>query len=394
MKKITENKNLILLIFVAIFGFSIGLFDNYRELWLNSNNISSSSISHIISVSYIVTVLVLFYFTIRINASKLKNGITIVLVLKMITSTILICLNNTNNLFLIKFLMFFDIAFTQLIVSSIYPLMMSISKNDLIYTKKETVTNIANKIGFLLVSILIGKTIAGTIIDYNICLLLSNIFSFIAFIIIINLNLNSNAKNENLDLKKAINYFNNHKSLYLYLFVCMLGGIAWSSILGMPLLSLTQKLGFNPQNASFFVLGMGIISNLAAIIIVKYLRHKNDHINLIFKFGIRVLLYLLIFLINNKEIMIITFIYLLLTDSTYSFIFDSHFTNNIKEDYSLLIVVLKYCSSLIGNAVGVYICGLLFNMDFKYLGISALIIGIIHYILCSILIKKKKYSLE
>jgi len=111
MKKITENKNLILLIFVAIFGFSIGLFDNYRELWLNSNNISSSSISHIISVSYIVTVLVLFYFTIRINASKLKNGITIVLVLKMITSTILICLNNTNNLFLIKFLMFFDIAF-------------------------------------------------------------------------------------------------------------------------------------------------------------------------------------------------------------------------------------------------------------------------------------------
>lgn len=394
MKKLIHNKSFILLVFVALFGFSIGLFDNYRELWMNANNMNSTTISHIISISYIVTVLVLFYFTIKVNASKLKNGIVISLVIEMVTSTALICLNNTDNLFLIKFLMFFNIAFKELIISSIYPLMMSIGKDDIIYTKKETVINIANKLGFLLVSILLGKTILNTVIDYNSCLLLSNIFSFLAFIVLINFSLESRQENKNIDIKETLIYFNNHKSLYLYLIVCLIGGIAWSSIIGMPLLTLTNIVGMSPSIASFFILGMGIISNILAMLIVKYLRHKNDHINLIFKFGLRLLLYLLIFILNNKTIIIITFIYLLISDSTYSFIFDSHFINKVKDDYSLLIVVLKYCASLTGNAIGVFICGLLFNLDLKYLGVPALIIGIIHYILCSILINKKNYSLE
>ena len=192
MKKLTSNKCFILLVFLAFFGFSIGLFDNYRDLWLSSNNISTLTISHIKSISYIITVLVLFFFTLKVSSSKLKNGITITIVLKMITSSILLCLNNTSNLFLIKFLMFFDIAFTQVIVSSIYPLMLKFARGDELYTKKEVIESLFNKLGFFLVSILLGKMIFGTVIDYNICLLLSLIFTFIAFIIIINFEIEEN----------------------------------------------------------------------------------------------------------------------------------------------------------------------------------------------------------
>ena len=131
-----ENKSICLLIFLGLFGFSIGLFDNYRELWMSSNNLSAKTISHIISISYIVTVLVLCYFTIKISNNKLKWGICIALALNMITEAILICLNQTNYYFLIKFLMFFNIAFSQLILASIYPLLMNIAKDDIIYTKK------------------------------------------------------------------------------------------------------------------------------------------------------------------------------------------------------------------------------------------------------------------
>jgi len=392
MKKLFNNKNNAILIFLALFGFSIGLFDNYRELWMSSNNMDSVTISHIISVSYIVTVLVLFYFTIRVSTQKLKNGIVISLIIKLITSTILICLNGTNNLFFIKLLMFFDIAFSQVIISSVYPLMMSIAKNDIIYTKKEVVTNIASKLGFLLVSIILGKTIFGTVIDYNICLLLSTILVFLSFLILSNLELNSENKKDYIDLSEAINYFNKNKVLILYLITCLVGGVIWSSVIGMPMLTLTKNIGFKPSEASFFILSMGILSNVLSILVLKYFRHKNDHINLIFKFGLRLTLYLLVIIFNSKTILIIAFIYLLITDAMYSFIFDSHFINSVKEEYSLLITVLKYCASLIGNSIGVFICGLLFNLDIQYLTIPALIIGIIHYIMCTILINKKNYN--
>jgi len=77
--KISENCFL-LLVFLALFGFSVGLFSNYRELWMSNNNISASSISHVISISYVVTVLVLTFFTIRVRINKIKNALEIVLV--------------------------------------------------------------------------------------------------------------------------------------------------------------------------------------------------------------------------------------------------------------------------------------------------------------------------
>ncbi len=394
MKKYIDDKSFILLVFVALFGFSIGLFDNYKDLWMSANGMDSIMISHIISVSYIVTVLVLIYFTLRVPVEKLKLGIVVCLILKMLTSTVLICFNGTNNLFLIKLVMFFDIAFKQVIISSLYPLIMGIAKSDLIYTKKETVMNIANKLGFLVVSIILGKVIGSRVIDYNICLLLSTIFIFLSFCVLVNVNLVNKHESNRLELNSIFSYFNKNKVLYLYLFVSLIGGIIWSSVIGMPMLTLTEKLEFSPTVASFFILGMGIASNILAMLIVKYLRFKNDHFNLIFKFGLRVIFYLLVFIINNKMILILTFIYLLLSDSTYGFIFDSYFINKIEDKYAMFLGVLKYAANLTGNAIGTFICGMLFNLPIKYLAFPALMIGIIHYILCGILVSKKKYSLR
>jgi len=99
MKKVLSNQSLLILIFLGIFGFSIDLFDNYREMWMSVNYLSTTSISRVISVFYIVTVFVLLFFTIRVSADKLKTGILITLVLKLITGTILICLNQRDQFF-------------------------------------------------------------------------------------------------------------------------------------------------------------------------------------------------------------------------------------------------------------------------------------------------------
>lgn len=389
MQKLKENKSFCLLFFLALFGFSVGLFDNYRELWMSTNGLSTTSISHVISISYMVTVLVLFYFTIRVSTSKLKWGICISLALNMITGATLICLNGTSNVFLIKFLMFFNIAFSQLILASVYPLMMNISKDDVLYTKKSFVESLFSKLGFLLVAILLGKTVFHTIVDYNICLLLSVIFNFFAFVVLKAVTI-ENGNEEKFNMKKTMQYFHSNKVIYLFLFVNLLGDMIWGAILGMPMLLLTNNLGFSSSFASFFILGLGICSNILSMLIVKYFRFKNDHHNLIIKYGIRVVLYVIVFITNSKFILLGTLIYLFLTDCPYSFIFGSYFINNIEEKYSLFLTTLKYCSSLLGKAIGTFFCGLVFQLDLRYFVIPALVISILHYLLATILIEKRE----
>lgn len=394
MKKILHDNCFWILFFLALFGFSIGVFNNYRELWMSVNHLSTANISHVISISYLVTVLILFFFTIRVSANKLKWGISISLVIKMITGTILICLNNSDQIFLIKFLMFFDIAFTQLILACTYPLIMNITKNDIIYTKKSFTESLFNKLGFLLVSTILGKTIFHTVVDYNICLLLSIIFVFLAFIVLVSIKVENKTEREYFNVKEAIEYFNKNKVLYFYLCNILLSSIIWSSVLGMPMLTLLNNLNFSSTFASFLILGLGICSNILSMIIVRWFRFKNDQMNLIFKYGIRVILYFLTFITNNHTIFLITIVYLLLSECIYEFIFSGFFINNIDEKYSLLMTTLKYCFSLIGNAIGILLCGIVFSLDIRFLTFPALVIGVVHYALSIILVEKKKVPLK
>lgn len=391
MKKSRFGKGFWLLVFLAFFGLSIGIFDYYRDLWMSANEITTTSISHVKSISNIVTVLALFYFTLRVPVDKLKKGMNVVLVLKMIVEGLLILLNGSKQLFLIKFLMFFDIAFTQLILSSVYPLMMNFAKDDEVYTKKGFVESFFDKMGFLLGSILIGKTVLGGVIDYNACLVMCLVFTFVSFIILSSVKI-KNIKDKDTQMKagKAIKYFRKNKIFLFFLGHNMLGSVIWATVVGMPLLLLTRRLGFMDTDASFLVLGLGVVSTVMSMIVVKYLRFKNDHINMIFKFGIRVILYTLTFITGNPYILIATIIYMLLTNSTHNFIFSSFFINNVDEEYSMVLTTLKYCGSLLGDAIGVFILGIFFESTVRMMVLPAVILGVIHYLLGTVLIEKKK----
>ncbi len=88
-------------------------------------------------------------------------------------------------------------------------------------------------------------------------------------------------------------------------------------------------------------------------------------------------------------VLFIALIYLFLTEQPYGFIFNSYFFNNIKEEHTLLLTSLKYCTSLLGRAIGLFFCGLVFNLEIKYFVIPALLISILHYGLAMILVKKR-----
>lgn len=390
MQKLRENKSFLLLFFLALFGFSVGLFDNYRELWMSSNGLSTTTISHVISVSYIVTVFVLLFFTIKVSSDKLKWGMCISLLFTMLTGTILICFHDTNQPFFIKFFMFFNIAFNQLVLASVYPLLMQIGKDDVMYTKKSFIESLFNKLGFLFAAMFLGKSLFSKVMDYNFCLLLSVVFSFLAFLVLVSISMTTKEKGTSFALKETIQYFQNHKIFYFFLFVNFLGDIVWGAILGMPMLLLTTRLSFSSTFASYFILSLGILSNILAMLIVKHFRFKNDQYNLFFKFGLRILLYILIFITNNKIVLFGTLVYLLLFDCPYGFILGGFFTNHIEEKYALFLTTLKYCTSLLGKAIGTFFCGLVFHFDYRYFILPALLFSIVHYILASRLVEKRK----
>jgi len=390
MKQSIKRQSTLLLIFLGIFGFSIGLFDNYRELWMNSVGLSTETISHIISVSYLVTVLILLFFTIRVPTEKLKDGILISLVLRLITGAMLVLLKSTNLIFWTKFTMFFDIAFTQLILASIYPLLMNLQKGDVIYTKKSVVEALTNKLGFLFVSIFLGKIIFGYTFDYNTCLLLSEIFAFLAFLILLIVKLEPKEQTEPFSVKNTFHYFKQKKIFLHFLLVSMLGNIAFDAVLGMRMLRLVMNFGFTSSAASFLVLTMGILTNIFAMLLVKKWKSKSDFVNLFVKFGMRLVFYVLILITANKWIFLAGILYMFLTESTHSFLFDSFFINQIDEKYSLFLTTLKYCVSLIGSSIGVFLCGFVFEYSLRILILPSLIIGMIHYILAIKLIQKKQ----
>ena len=53
------------------------------------------------------------------------------------------------------------------------------------------------------------------------------------------------------------------------------------------------------------------------------------------------------------------------------------------------MTTLKYITSLLGQAVGIYLCGLVFNESIRVIILPALIISSIHYILTTVLLNKR-----
>ena len=117
-----ENKQIsYLFIFLALFSLSTGLWENYKSVWLQVNNISIPNISYIISgaifLSCIFALLLIFVFK-KFNIVSLIKTSTL---LKFISMLGLVISFNSNLTWLITTLFFIDAVSTSLVSLSIYP---------------------------------------------------------------------------------------------------------------------------------------------------------------------------------------------------------------------------------------------------------------------------------
>ena len=381
-----ENKILLML---AFFSISIGLWGNFRQLWLQDNGFSPSDISNVLSIGTLASVIGIFFVAKYIKLDKLKKFISITLFFKFLNLIILYLLNGTVLRIGINISVVLDIVIEYIIITSIYPLITTIIKSNKIYSKRKLTEYLFRDIGILFGGIFIGKIIFGRLVDYNMCLVISNIFLLIATFTMFNIKI-YNTVIPNAKRIGANNYLFKDKILIVYLVYVLVTCIANFTALGLKMLILTNYYNFSDNIATNYLLVIGLMSDILGIIALKFLTPKNDYVTMTIKFGIRFIGYLLAFLSNNLIITFIAITWSILIGAAYEDVCDGPYINSVKTEYQLSFSNIRYIVRFLGEAIGVFFCGIMYEKGFRYMfGLSAFFM-IFQLSLCYMLIYMRK----
>ena len=242
--------------------------------------------------------------------------------------------------------------------------------------------------------IFIGKSIAGLIINYNVCLLIANIFLILSFIILLNIKVKKSTDNKQEEI--SLRHIFKDKILNLYSTYVLIGTIAMSTALGLKMLTLTNYFKFSDNVATNYLLIVGLLADIFGIIALKYLTPKNDYLTMTIKFGIRFLAYVIAFISNNMLITLIAITWSIFISTSYENICDAVYINRLENKYQLSFSNICHIIRFLGEAIGVYLCGLMYEMGLKYMfGLSALFmivqISLAYYL---IYLRKKEKDLK
>ena len=140
------------------------------------------------------------------------------------------------------------------------------------------------------------------------------------------------------------------------------------------MLTFTNYLGFSDSSATNYLLIIGLIADVIGIVALKYLTPKNDYITITIKFVIRFLAYVIAFISNNALITLIAITWSILISTAYENVCDGFYINEVENEYQLRYTNFRYIIRFLGEAVGVFLCGLMYEIGLRYmLGLSAFI---------------------
>ena len=370
MKKI-KNENQIL-IMLAFFSISVGLWGNFRQLWLQDNNFAVTNISSILSIGTLISVVIIGLIGKYVKIDRLKSVLVIVILIKFINMFWLCFLNSTSYVGKIKLSIIIDIVTEYIIITSIYPLITTIVKTGTIYSKRRLTEYLFRDVGILFGGVFIGKSIAGLLINYNVCLFIANVFLMFSLFILLNIKVN-NLENNNEHKEISSKYIFKDKILILYLFYTLIGTIAMSTALGLKMLTLTNYFNFSDNVATNYLLVIDLLADIFGIIALKYLTPKNDYLTITIKFGIRFLGYVIAFVSNNIAITLIAITWSIFISTAYENICDAVYINRLENKYQLSFSNVCHITRFLGEAIGVFLCGLMYEKGLRYMfGLSAL----------------------
>ena len=373
-----------ILAMLAFFSTSVGLWENFRQLWLQDNGFTAADVSIMTSVGLMLSVVGVIFVGYRLKMRHLKAFMTIVLGIKLVDLLVLRGLDASVNFWAMSICTVVDVITSYLIVASVYPLITVVIKNNEIYSKRKLVEYWFRDIGVLVGGVMLGQTVFGSLIDYNACLVISVIFLSLAVLTMSSFKVKPTEK-ETPRNDSILKYVLKSKLQVCYMIYAFLAAMSFAAALGLKMLVLTNYLEFSAGTATNYLLIVGILSDVVGVLALKYFTPKNDYLTLTLKFGIRLLAYIIAIVAEDPFISMIAFTWSILISTAYEDVTDGCYINLVDNRHQLSYSTIKHVMSFAGEAMGMLLCGVMYDFGIGFiLGASSIItvvqIGVAFYL--------------
>ncbi len=377
--KVSKRINIrYIFIMLAFLSISFGLWKNFRLLWIESNGVEISDISKMISMGALFTCVTIFFTTMKVPIQWIKKLLFYSIFLKLIMMILLFIGNQMLDVKPIASLIIFDVVLDNIIALSIYPLLSTITKKDRLYSKRKLIEYIFRDVGVFIGGFLIGKTLSGVLVDYNICLMIAIFFLLISFFVLFLIKLPDDIEEEEepetSNLRAFFNYVKDKKVFLFYFLYTFIGNTSYNIGLGMQMLVMTNLLSFSSGNATYFFLIVGICADIFGVLALWKLTPKSDYLSVFFKFGVRMIGYTLIFLTNNPAVAVAAIFVSLFVSTAFENRTDGVYINLVETKYQLSFANIHYLVARLGESLGLFLVGILFSYGlYAIYGVAAAI---------------------
>lgn len=386
-EKATKNENILMVVY-AMICFSMGVWSNYRQLWLSESGFSVTEISRIFSVALICSAIISFIISIFSVKVKVKNVVFLSIIFRSISMLMLFA---TKDIFLIKFSTLLCIMSDVIFSISFYPMLTFVTKTDESYRKKTLIEYIAKDVGIISCGLLIGVSIGKYIFNYNTCLIIALVSCILsAFVLLFFNGEETHNRKEKLTLKKSFKEIFSSKLNRIFLYNQLIINISYAIVFDLMMIILTGFIKFEVSFASIFIIVCNVVANIINILINKYGKNMSIKISAIVKFGTRTLGYLIAFVLNNYIGFIIAIVFGFLTSRILEDKVTGSFLQLIDEENQFLHSNIRYFISCIGEGIGAFIAGLLLTISFKYVFLGAGVITLVQTIIQIYMAKLKE----
>lgn len=366
-----------ILTMIAFVSISTGLWENFRQLWLEANGFSAPQISNILSLSMLIGVGAIVIVGKFIKMPQIKNLVTVALMGRFLNLLALFCLNMEGNTAVITICISIDVATAYIIFTSLYPLLTTVMKSNKAYSRRKLVEYLFRDLGILVGGVLIGHHLGNWLFDYNGCLLVAAAFLVVSIIIMYQLEVELTQSRSPAKPLPVVKIAMRNRVQQVYMVYNFLSSVSFQAAVGLKMLVLTNIFDFTPSVATNCLLVVGLIADMIGIFALKYFTPRNDYVTITLKFGLRLVAFTVAVLTDNMFLCFIAFIWALLSATAYEDVSDGYYINAIDNRHQLKYGTFRNVISYLGEALGMFICGRMYDFGIgAMLGASALVLAV------------------
>lgn len=375
---------------LACFSISIGLWENFRQLWLLDNSLDVAGVSTVMSMGMVLSIGGILLIGKFVKQVFTKRLMVVTLAVRSVNQLLLFTLNGSGLTGLVVLSFMLDVVTGSVIITSVYPLLTGVMKSNNAYSRRKLVEYLFRDVGVLIGGILIGQVLAGVVMDYNAMLMISCLFSVVAGIIMWRLEITPTERAPESRFS-AIKYVMRSKIHRMYMVYVFVSCASYHAAIGLRMLMLTGNFALSDSMATNYLLIVGLISDVLGIVALRYFTPKNDYVTMWVKFGTRLILYTLTFLSGNLFLCFVSMTWCLLSSTAYENVLDGYYINSVDNRFQLKYNTLKYVVNYAGDAAGIFLCGLMLELGPTYVfGMAGLLTVGVMFAACYLVSLRRK----